>query len=340
MKRAMFYKHLAEGKVRCDLCAHHCVISQGSRGVCGVRENQHGTLYTLVFGMSIAHHIDPIEKKPLFHFLPGSSTYSIGTVGCNFRCLYCWNYKISQYPSENGGNIIGEKLSPEVVAQQAYENGCRSVSFTYTEPTIFFEYAYEIAVIAKQKGIRSVLKTNGYLTKEALQAFAPLLDAANIDLKGFNDIIHRKVVGAKLGPVLDCIKLMKELGIWIEISTPIIPRINDSDKELREIASFIKSVDPEIPWHVSRFYPNYKMSMTQPTPIKKLYHAKEIGLEEGLHYVYIGHVPGEGEDTYCHNCGRLVIQRSGYMVIKSKIAMEANIARCPNCKVKIPGVWA
>lgn len=227
MKEAMFYERLGDRKVRCFLCAQHCIISPGKRGICAVRENIEGTLYSLVYGKIVAHHIDPIEKKPLFHFYPGSRSYSIATVGCNFRCLHCQNYDISQYPKIYP-DIPGEKMSPEEVVREAEISGCQSISYTYTEPTIFFEFAYDCARIAHEKGIKNVFVSNGYTSPEATRAIAPYLDANNIDLKG-DDNFYKKVAGARLQPVLDTIKLMKELGVWVEVTTLIIPAYNDSE---------------------------------------------------------------------------------------------------------------
>lgn len=334
IREAMFYEKIGDNFVHCFLCSHHCKIAEGKRGICGVRENVGGNLYSLVFGKLAASAVDPIEKKPLFHFLPGSRAYSIATVGCNFRCLNCQNYDISQMPKPQKP-VFGEEVSPEEIVETANLYKCESIAYTYTEPTIFFEYAYETAKLAKKEGIRNVFVSNGYISEEALKTIAPYLDANNIDLKSFSDDFYRKVCGARLDPILDAIKLHKELGIWIEITTLVIPSLNDSEENFRKIAEFIKNLDEGIPWHVSRFYPAYKLHDMPSTPVSVLDKAKKIGLEAGLKYVYQGNVPGEGENTYCPNCGKLLIQRQRYDV---KL-YELIDSKCPQCGSKIDGVW-
>ncbi len=334
MKEAMFYEKLDEKKVRCFLCAHHCQIKDGKRGICYVRKNMDGTLYSLVYGKVISMHIDPIEKKPLFHFLPASTSFSIAAVGCNFRCEHCQNFEISQYPKEHE-DIPGHSVTPEDIVEAAARNGCESISYTYTEPTIFFEFAYDCAKLARQKGIRNVFVSNGYTTPEATKVIAPYLDGNNIDLKG-NDDFYKKLCGARVGPVKETIRLMKELGVWVEVTTLIIPDYNDSEEDLREIAGFIASVSPSIPWHVTQFYPTYKLTDKPRTPVKTLRRAREIGAEAGLKYVYEGNVPGEGgENTYCPNCRELLIGRFGFSIGEIKIRE----AKCPKCGTAIEGVW-
>ncbi|MEM3587263.1 MAG: AmmeMemoRadiSam system radical SAM enzyme [Candidatus Jordarchaeaceae archaeon] len=334
MKEAMFYKKLDDNKVQCHLCRHECVIADGKTGICGVRENREGKLYSLVYGKVISINVDPVEKKPLYNFLPGTDTYSFACPGCNFRCEHCQNYEISQMPRE-GQKIIGEELTPREIVSDALAMGCKSISYTYTEPTIFFEYAYEIAKLAKREGLKNIFVTNGYINEEPLRTIAPYLDAANIDLKGFTEEFYRKICGARLEPVLESIKLHKELGIWIEITTLIIPDLNDSEKELRQIAQFIKSVGEEIPWHVTAFYPAYKLTRKPPTPVETLRKARKIGLEEGLRYVYEGNIPGEsGANTYCYKCGEMLIRRYGFSVLENKI----KDSKCPKCGTKIDGI--
>jgi len=335
LKEAMFYEKLDGNVVKCNLCSHRCGrITNSKRGICGVRENRDGTLYSLVYGRVVARAVDPIEKKPLFHFLPGSRAYSIATVGCNFRCRNCQNFEISQMPRERNV-IIGEDVAPEEVVAAAKRYKCESIAYTYTEPTIFFEYAYDIAKLASKEGIKNVFVTNGYITEEALVEIKPYLDAANIDLKSFSDEFYRKNCGARLGPVLDSIRLHKSLGIWIEITTLIIPTLNDSEENLRKIAEFIKDVGEEIPWHISRFHPMYQLLDLPRTPIASLHKAREIGLEVGLRYVYEGNVPGEvGENTYCYECGKPLIRRHGYTILENKIKNS----ECSYCGAKIDGV--
>jgi len=298
-----------------------------------VRENRDGMLYSLVYGKAISLAIDPIEKKPLYHFYPGSDALSLATVGCNFRCLNCQNYQISQLPER--GEIMGEEISPEEVVSQAKLKNCRVIAYTYTEPTIFFEYAYDIAKLASEENIKNVFVTNGYISEEALRKISPYLDAANVDLKSFNEGFYRRICGAHLEPVLKSLRLMKKLGIWVEVTTLVIPGLNDSEEELRKIAGFIMSLGAETPWHLSRFYPAYKLTEPSSTPIDTLHRARQIGLEAGLRYVYTGNVPGnEGESTYCYNCGRMIIRRYGYQIGEFNIEN----GRCRFCKVKIDGV--
>jgi pyruvate formate lyase activating enzyme len=333
VREALLYKKIGEGQVECALCSHRCKISPGKRGLCKVRENRDGILYSLVYGRIIARNIDPIEKKPLFNFHPGSRSFSIATVGCNFHCLHCQNYDISQYPKEHA-DIPGEEVTPEKVVGEAEIAGCESIAYTYTEPTIFFEFAYDCARLARKKGIKNVFVSNGYATPEATRLIAPYLDGNNIDLKGDDDF-YRKICGARMQPVLDTIKLMKELGVWVEVTTLIIPSHNDSVDFLKWVADFIKSVDSAMPWHVTQFYPTYKL-MDQPrTPIETLRLAREIGLKTGLKYVYEGNVPGEGgENTYCPSCGALLIERFGFTLKDIRLKNSA----CPDCGTNIDGI--
>ena len=336
MKEAMLYSPLEEGKVKCHLCNHRCVIFPSKRGVCGVRENREGKLFSLVFGRAISMNVDPIEKKPLFHLLPGSTSFSIATVGCNFRCLQCQNHEISQMPID-GKRIDGSVAPPSRIVSLAKENRCRSISYTYTEPTIYFEYAYETAALASQEGIKNIFVTNGYMTEEALKTIQPYLDGANVDLKSYQEKFYKEVCGARLKPVLESLKLMKALGIWVEITTLIIPTLNDSERELEEIAQFILSLGAEVPWHLSAFYPTYKLINLPRTPVATLHRAREIGLKTGLRYVYCGNIPGQGgEDTFCPHCGQNVIERMGFRVVKNDVAG----GECRHCHAKIDGVWA
>jgi len=335
LKQAMFQEAKEGGKVLCGLCSHHCLISSGKRGICAVRENRDGVLYTLVYDKVIAQNIDPIEKKPLFHFLPGSRSYSIATPGCNFRCLHCQNADISQLPRDHGGVVLGQNVPPETIVDAALRQGCDSISYTYTEPTIYFELAYDTAGLAAEAGLKNVFVTNGYITPGALRKISPYLHAANIDLKGFSDDFYKKVCGARLQPVLDAIRRYKELGIWIEITTLVIPGHNDSDAELKQIAEFIKSVGEDVPWHVSRFHPTYKLIDQPVTPTTTLMRARQIGLDAGLRYVYEGNIPGEGEDTFCPGCKKILIKRIGYSVLENRVKE----GKCAYCGAKIDGVW-
>lgn len=336
MYEARFWEPAEEQKVQCHLCAHECKIDPGKRGICQVRENQEGTLYTLVYGKVIAEHIDPIEKKPLFHFLPGTRSYSIATVGCNFQCLHCQNADISQFPRLYRGAIIGEERAPEGIVNNALASRSASISYTYTEPTIFMEYAQDVAHLARKKGLRNLFVSNGFLTETSAQALAECIDGDNIDLKSFRDDFYRKVCKAKLQPVLDTIVRLKQLGVWVEVTTLVIPGHNDSAEELSDIAQFIKGVDVGIPWHVSAFYPTYKMLDRPRTPVATLLKAREIGLKAGLRYVYTGNIPGEeGENTYCYACGELLIERLGYTIRQYRL----RDGRCCKCQAVIDGVW-
>ena len=335
MHEAMFYTPLSDNRVRCRLCQHFCEVAEGRRGICGVRENRSGILYTLMYAQSIASSIDPIEKKPLFHLQPGSTSFSIATVGCNFKCRHCQNWEIAQYPCMHEEEIPGKNLAPEMIVEQAEAAGCASIAYTYTEPTIFFEYAFETAKLANQAGLKNVLVTNGYTSAEALRTIAPYLDAANVDLKSFREDFYHKVCGAKLQPVLDSIRLYRELGIWLEVTTLIIPGYNNSEEELQEIADFIVSVGVEIPWHVSAFYPTYELTDAPRTSAKILRRAQQIGIDAGLRYVYEGNIPGEGgENTYCYGCGELLIERFGFAIRENRIAM----GRCCACSAEIDGI--
>jgi len=335
IREAMLWRAQEEGRVDCFLCAHRCPIAPAKFGVCGVRENVRGKLVTHVYGEVIAAHVDPIEKKPLYHFLPGTTSFSIATMGCNFRCPFCQNWQISQAGKKDKGFGGGQALSPEEIVQAAKRRGCRSISYTYTEPTIFFEYAYDTARLAREAGLANVFVTNGYMTAEALRAVQPYLDAANVDLKAFLDETYKKVCGARLEPVLDSIRLMRGLGIWVEVTTLVVPGMNDGDEELAAIARFIASVGPEIPWHVSRFHPDYKYTQTPATPVETLRKAAALAKEAGLKFVYIGNVWGESEATSCPKCGRVLIRRSGFSVEENR----TRDGKCPSCGGPIAGVF-
>ncbi|MBL0225630.1 MAG: AmmeMemoRadiSam system radical SAM enzyme [Geobacteraceae bacterium] len=334
MKEAMFYEPAGARQVRCGLCRFRCLISDGARGICAVRENRGGTLYSLVYGKLCAEHVDPIEKKPLFHVMPGSKTYSIATAGCNFHCLHCQNYSISQV--DRNGPVRGKVQTPQEIVQRAMDSDCRSISYTYTEPTIFYEFAYDTARRGREAGLKNIFVTNGYISREALAAIAPFLDAANIDLKGFSEGFYRDVVHARLSEVLDSIVEYRKQGIWLELTTLIIPGLNDSDAELQGIASFITAnLGADTPWHVSQFYPTYKLTDRPRTPPATLRRARDIGRAAGLRYVYEGNVPGEGgENTYCPSCSSLLIKRYGYAIETARISSGA----CPDCGAAIAGV--
>ncbi|MGD9083061.1 MAG: AmmeMemoRadiSam system radical SAM enzyme [Desulfobacterales bacterium] len=333
---AYLYEQLEENKVKCSLCNHRCVIKEDRRGICGVRENCGGVLNTQVYGKLIARHIDPIEKKPLFHLMPGSLSYSIATVGCNFKCKFCQNADIAQMPSDRNGMIAGDHFSPDDIVDAALKGGCKTIAYTYTEPTVFFELAYDTAKLAHQKGIKNVFVTNGYMTAEALNMINPYLDAANVDLKAYTEDFYKTYCGAKLAPVKETLKLMKSLGVFVEVTTLLIPGLNDARDELEELAAFLAgSLGTETPWHISRFHPTYRLTDRPSTPVKTLVMAREIGIKAGLKYVYTGNVPGEnGEKTFCDQCGKLLIDRWGFYVRQNLIKN----GQCSYCGAHIHGV--
>jgi pyruvate formate lyase activating enzyme len=335
MKEALLYEKLKDKLVHCYLCSHHCRIADNKFGFCGVRQNMDGQLYTYAYGGVIAVHVDPIEKKPLYQFLPGSSSFSVATIGCNFRCGFCQNWEISQASFREGMSSQQEEFSPEDIVDEAVKNACSSISYTYTEPTIFFEYAYDTAKAAKAGGLKNVFVTNGYMTKEALVMIRPYLDAANVDLKYFRDESYRKICSGSLEPVLNSIRLLKELGVWVEVTTLIVPQENDSEQELRDIAEFIAKVDINIPWHVSRFHPDYKFTKQMPTPEATLKMAQDIGVRAGLNFIYAGNVYGWGNDTFCPVCKRMLIKREGFQVFEYHIEK----ANCSFCNSRIAGVF-
>lgn len=333
MREALLYDSTDGSSVHCRLCCHYCVIAPGKRGICAVRENRDGTLYSLVYGKVIAAQVDPIEKKPLYHFQPGSRSFSIATVGCNFRCKHCQNNDIAQ-AARRSDAIPGHDTTAEQVINAAISAGCTSISYTYTEPTIFFEFAYDCARLAHERGIKNVFVSNGYTSPEATRMIAPYLDANNIDLKG-DEVFYQKIAGAKLQPVLDTIRLMKELGVWVEVTTLIIPDWNDSDEFLKRAADFLVSVDPNIPWHVTQFHPTHELLDKPRTPLGTLERARKIGLDAGLQYVYEGNSPGSGgESTACPSCGKLLIERIGFSIR----TITLKNGRCPSCGTGIAGV--
>lgn len=335
-KEASFYTREAAGIVHCGLCAQHCRIKPGAAGICGVRRNDAGTLVSLVYGLTVAENVDPIEKKPLFHFLPGTRSFSLATAGCNFRCRHCQNAEISQLPHARG-EIAGQPLPPPEAVRRARAAGCASLSYTYTEPTVFFEYAFDTALLARQAGLRNVFVTNGYISAEPLRAIAPFLDAANVDLKSFSDDFYKRVCGARLQPVLDALKLYRDLGIWIEVTTLVIPGENDADDDLGGCARFIAGeLGADVPWHVSAFHPTYLLQNRPRTPAETLRRARRIGLEAGLRFVYEGNLPGEGEDTACPVCGNTLIERAGFSVRTNRLRG----GNCPQCGTAVAGVWS
>jgi len=336
MQQAVLWERLEGRKVRCLLCPHRCRIPDGQRGICAVRENQGGTLFTHVYGRLVSQALDPIEKKPLFHFLPGAAALSIAAVGCNFRCDFCQNYTISQYPREHKGHVLGERIGPEEVVRHAVDAGAPIIAYTYTEPTVFFEMCQDTAKLALQRGIRNVFVSNGYMTEEAARPAATWLHGINVDLKSFSEEFYSRYCGGSLEPVLQTISRLHALGVWVEVTTLVIPGRNDSEEELRWIAEFLAGVSPNIPWHVSRFVPAYKVYDRPPTPVATLKRARQLGFQAGLKFVYLGNLPGEGEDTLCPGCGTVLIRRYGFRVLENRVEEGS----CPCCGELIPGVWS
>ncbi len=336
MKEALYYQKLADDKVMCLLCPHQCKINPGERGICGVRENRKGTLYSLVYEKAIATHIDPIEKKPLFHVHPGSKSFSVATAGCNFSCQFCQNHEISQMPKTGNRHILGDTLSAENIVALALQAQCKTISCTYTEPTVYYEYALDIAKLAAKYEIDTIFVSNGYINQKPLQEAAPFLKAANIDLKGWDEDFYKNTVGGNLKHVLNTLKQMKKLNIWLEITTLVVPQHVDNEKNLKEIALFIKNeLGPETPWHISRFYPNYKYQMVPPTLPSIIQRGREIGQECGLYYVYTGNIAGDiGEHSFCYKCGTKLIERYGFQILNNNI----NNGTCPSCGAVIHGI--
>jgi len=331
---ALLYDELEDNAVQCNLCAHRCHIKVGSRGICRVRENREGKLYTLVYGNLISRNVDPIEKKPLYHFFPGTKAFSIATPGCNFRCAWCQNWQISQMPKEMH-MPEGQRVMPEEIVERALTTGSKAIAYTYSEPTIFFEYSLDIAKLAKAEGLKNVYVTNGFMTREMLEMIQPYLDSANVDIKAFRDEPYRKLMGGHLEPVLESCKAMKAMGIWLEVTTLIVPDVNDDPDELEEMATFIyEELGPETPWHLSRFYPQYKMTDRAPTDESILMDTKEMGESIGLNYIYIGNVVGR-YSTKCKECGHELISRSGYTTRLVGLDSKGN---CENCGTKLDGV--
>jgi len=318
----------ADGAVRCVACAHRCLIRPGRAGICHVRENRDGTLVTLVFGRAVAANADPIEKKPLFHFYPGSVAFSIATRGCNFHCLHCQNWAISQ-TERTGMTAPSFPLSPARVVSEARAAGSRSIAYTYTEPTVFIEYVLETARLAAEAGLANVLVTNGYQTPEALDLLGPTIAAANVDLKSFDDRFYRRICGARLAPILESLVGMRKRGIWVEVTTLVIPGLNDDPARLEALARWIVAeLGPETPWHVSRFFPTYRLTDLDPTPSSTIERAVETGRGAGLRHVYSGNMHDGDEDTRCAGCGETLIRRRGFSARPAPALVDGGCATC------------
>lgn len=328
---ALYYEKLDNKKVRCGICHNHCIMVEGKRGLCKGRENRDGKLYAINYGKVCSAAIDPIEKKPLFHFYPSSSVFSIATGGCNFRCKHCQNWQISQFAPDK---IPFTEMYPEDIVNASLNYKCDGIAYTYTEPTIFYELMYETTKLAKKNGLYNVMITNGYIEEEPLKNLN--IDAMNIDIKG-NEKFYKEICFAKLEPVLETCIVAKKLGIHIEITNLIIPTYNDNIDDIRSIIQFVKDeLGKETPLHFTRFYPDYKLTDVPPTPLETLAKARELGYEEGLKYVYVGNVPGYGgENTYCPNCGELLIKRDGFSITENNLDVSLGIPKCPKCNEKI-----
>ncbi|MAG50835.1 AmmeMemoRadiSam system radical SAM enzyme [archaeon] len=334
MKEASYYKKLKNKIVQCQLCPRFCTIKEDSKGNCGVRINKNGNLYSLVYEKPCTVHVDKIEKKPLYHFLPVTNIFSIATAGCNLHCLYCQNWEISQCKPEEISHL---DLTSEEIVKKAIEEKCKSISYTYTEPTIAIEYFLDIAKLARKNKLKNIIVSNGFINKEPLKDFCKYLDAANIDLKSFDDKFYKELTTASLKSILNTLKILKENNVWLEITNLIIPKKNDNIEEIKKMCTWIKdNLGENTPLHFSRFFPMYKMLNIKPTPKETLLKAKEIALKTGLKYIYIGNINIENsENTYCSKCKKLLIERMGFTISQNNIKN----GKC-TCGKKISGIWS
>ena len=332
---ASYWKVFKDSSVQCLLCPRKCVIASGQRGFCTVRMNKGGKLYSLGYANPVAIHIDPIEKKPFFHVSPGASVYSLAVAGCNMRCVFCQNWQISQSKPDEAQSY---ELSPVEAVSQTVQNNCRFIAYTYTEPTVFYEYMTDIARLAKAQGIKNTMHTCGYINQEPLTELLKYLDAVNVDLKGFSSQVYAKIGQmAQLEPVLETLKTIRNSGVWLEITCLLIPGLNDESSKIREMCEWIKTnLGADVPVHFSRFMPAFRLMNLPPTPLEKLEEAYKIARAAGLEYVYIGNVPGHpGESTYCPKCTRMIVKRIGYEVLENKIKN----GKCSFCGQEIAGRW-
>ncbi len=335
VREAQFYEKLAHKKIKCKLCPRECVIDDRERGYCGVRENRGGTYYTLVHSRLATAHIDPVEKKPFFHFHPGALAFSLATAGCNVNCKFCQNWEISQVRPEQ---VRGDYVPPQKIAELAHNYAAGLIAYTYSEPVIFLEYVLDCADAGHQLGLPSVVVSNAYIQQDALKKLCARVDAIKVDLKAFSEKYYRDVVKGELKPVLEALVTMRKHGAWAEIVYLVVPTLNDGDTEFRDLARWIKvNLGPDVPIHFTRFHPEYLLKNLPPTPVETLERAKKIADAEGLHYVYIGNVPGHpAENTYCPKCRRALIERAGFTLTQNRLKK----GKCPNCRIAIPGVWS
>jgi pyruvate formate lyase activating enzyme len=333
-KEARYYQKLSDNKVRCTLCPWQCLVSDGKRGHCDVRLNNGGKYYSLVYGRVSAHHNDPIEKKPFYHFLPGTTAFSIATTGCNVDCKFCQNWELAQRMPED---VYSVNMSPGDIIRYAKQWDCKSIAYTYNEPTIFTEFIYDIAARSKENGIRNVIISNGFINKKPLMDLCKVIDGYKVDLKGFTQEFYSNVVSGILDPVLETLVTLKSEGIWTEIVYLVVPTLNDNLKDIKKMVKWLyNELGPEVPIHFSRFYPKYKLKNLPPTPVATLERARNAGLEAGLHYVYMGNIPGhKSENTYCPGCKKILIGRVGYRIFNNKIKN----GKCDSCGHQISGFW-
>jgi len=334
-REASWYKKIEDGKVECELCPQACTVADMERGMCGVRENRGGTYYTLVHSRACAVHVDPIEKKPFFHVMPGEKAFSYSTAGCNVECKFCQNWELSQFRPEQ---VQAYDLPPKTLVKVAKQNGARLTAATYGEPVVFWEYVRDVAVAANASGLKPTVVSNGFIQEKALREVLPLLSAIKVDLKSFRENFYREQVRGKLEPVLKSLQIIREVGVWLEIVVLLVPTLNDSVAELRDLSTWVKNeLGPDVPVHFTRFHPTYRLTDLPPTPVATLERAWEIGRGAGLNYVYLGNVPGHpGENTVCPGCGEILIRRVGFQIIKNRL----DNGSCPDCQRSIPGVWS
>jgi pyruvate formate lyase activating enzyme len=333
--QAMFWEALSDQQVRCVLCPRECIVAHDERGYCGVRENQGGRYQTLVYGALCSANVDPIEKKPLFHYLPGTTAFSVATAGCNMECKFCQNWQISQYRPEQVESV---EVPPARLVEMCRARGSPTLAYTYTEPVVFYEYVHDTAALARQAGIGSVIISNGFIQEKPLRQLCQHLTGVKIDFKAFSERFYRELCSGELKPVLATLETLKDIGIWFELVVLIVPGQNDSSQEIEQMSRWVvRHLGPDVPMHFTRFHPTYRLTNLPPTPVSTLETCRKIALDAGVHYVYAGNVPMHpGENTYCHNCQTELIRRIGFVVKFNRVAD----GKCYKCGATIPGVWS